>query len=183
MLTVQGLLSFQREEKANRKKCNKHHLRNQFKMAKLQMLIKKETFQHLKWSVQINVIVNGNVYVWSVTLKSILSYTKRIPFELTHTLHRGWNFVFILHPFHAFTRHNRREQLLLGAPGVIPASPVQTVAGGTPGSLPLVWHLLHSPEEACWCLEGSWSANWTCPTWTAARKISFFPPHPQVIFG
>lgn len=30
------------------KKCNEHNLRNQLKMAKLQMLIKKETFQHLK---------------------------------------------------------------------------------------------------------------------------------------
>lgn len=42
------------------------------------MLIKKETFQHLKWNVQINVVVNRNVYIWAVTLKSVLSYTKNL---------------------------------------------------------------------------------------------------------
>lgn len=79
------------------KKCNEHNLRNLLKMAKLQMLIKKETFQHLKWNVQINVTMNGNVYTWSVTLKSMLSYTK-ISFDLTHTFPWGWNFVFALLP-------------------------------------------------------------------------------------
>ena len=66
-----------------------------------------------------------------------------------------------------------------------PSLPVRTAAGQSPGTLSPVWHLLRSPEETLgvWRPEGSQSANWTCPTWTAARKISFFPPSPGGYFG
>ena len=170
------------------KKCNKSNLRNQFKMAKLKRLIKKETIQHLKGNVQINVIVNGNVYVWSVTLKSILSYTKYLiwinpHFPLrTKLCLRSACFVCS----HAFTAHPCREHrgtcvlgCRSGAPGVIPAS-LSRQWQGSPRALCLQFGTSFADQRRL-SVSGVRRAPspWTglIPPGQLQGKSAFYPPH------
>lgn len=151
------------------------------------MLIEKETFQYLKQNVQVNDIW-VEMFVWTVTLKSTLSYTKKKSHLNYLTLSPEdetlSSFCFCVSmPL----SHSLAESTGYG--NGVPESPQPPCSRqwqGDSGHPCLPFGTSFTAQKwllSVWHLEGSQAMNQAHLIWTAARKIIFFSLPLWVVLG